>query len=185
MRKLSEICLAILAVSSLWTSPTFAQRASFKEPEVEAAFLFNFAQFVEWPPEAFPSPQSPIVIGVLGDDPFGGVLDDLIKGEVVRNRPLVVERFRRVDDIKTCHILFISRSERRQYARILSALDGRPILTVGETEDFGASGGVIRFMTDQNHIRLRINVGIAKSTGLSISSNLLRPAEVVGAGTGR
>src|SRR5688500_2932564 len=79
------------------------------EYQLKAVFLFNFAQFVEWPPEAFPENQSPLVIGVLGEDPFGPYLDQIVSGENANNRPLAVQRYRQVEEIKTCHILFISR----------------------------------------------------------------------------
>lgn len=160
--------------------PAQAQKAGFSEHEVKAVFLFNFVQFAEWPPEAFSDPRSPIVIGVLGKDPFGRVLDDVVIGEVVRNRQLVVERFHRVEEIKTCHILFISPSETGKYEQIFARLQGRSILTVGDTEGFSTRGGMIRFLTEQNRIRLRVNVGAAKAAGLTISSKLLRAAEIVG-----
>lgn len=159
--------------------PAQAQKPRFNERDVKAVFLFNFAQFAEWPPEVFSNPQSPIVIGVLGEDPFGRVLDDVVKGEVVRSRQLVVERFGRVDDIKTCHILFISPSENEKYEQIFARLQGRSILTVGDTEGFATRGGMIRFLTEQNRIRLRVNVGAARAAGLTVSSRLLRAAEIV------
>jgi len=174
-------CAALVAIAWLAAScPAHAQKPSFNEREVKAVFLFNFAQFVDWPPEAFSDPQSPIVIGVLGEDPFGRVLDEVVKGEVVRNRQLVVERYRRVEDIKTCHILFISPSETEKYEPIVARLQGRSILTVGDTEGFATRGGMIRFLTEQNRIRLRVNVGAAKAADLTISSKLLRAAEIVG-----
>lgn len=124
--------------------------------------------------------RSPIVIGILGEDPFGRVLDDVVRGETVRSRQLVVERFRRVEEIKTCHILFISRSEIEKYEQIFATLNGRPILTVGDTEGFATRGGMIRLLTEQNRIRLRVNVRAARAAGLTISSRLLRAAEIVG-----
>lgn len=160
--------------------PAQAQKLIFSERDVKAAFLFNFVQFAEWPPGAFSDPQSPIVIGVLGEDPFGRVLDDAVRGEVVRNRQLVVERFNRVEEIKTCHILFISPSEAEKYEQIFARLQGRSILTVGDTEGFTTRGGMIRFLTEQNRIRLRVNVGAARAAGLTISSRLLRAADIVG-----
>jgi hypothetical protein len=153
-----------------------------KEPEVKAVFLFNFAQFVAWPVGAFADARSAIVIGILGDDPFGRILDDVVRGEIVTGRALVVERFRRVEDIRACHILFVGQFDAEQYAHIFAALQGRPILTVGETEGFAVRGGAIRFVTAQNRIRLRINLEAARAANLTISSNLLRSAEIAGAG---
>ncbi len=156
-----------------------AQMAPTKEFQIKSVFLFNFAQFVEWPPEAFSGPQSPILIGVLGEDPFGRALDEVVTGEAILRRQLIVERFHRVEDIKTCHILFISPSEAEKYEQIFAALRGRSILTVGDTEGFAARGGMIRFRTDHNRIRLGVNVEAAQAAGLTISSKLLRAAEIV------
>ena len=118
-----------------------AEPAAPREYQLKAVFLFNFAQFVEWPPEAFPDAQTPLVIGVLGEDPFGAYLDETVRGERVNNRSLVVQRYRRVDEIKTCHILFISRSEADRLEQILVRLKGRNILTVGDAEGFAQRGG--------------------------------------------
>jgi hypothetical protein len=159
---------------------TTAQRTTFDEREVKAVFLLNFVQFVEWPSNAFDSAESPIVIGVLGDDPFGRLLDDVVQGEVVRGRQVTVARFRRVEDVKTCHVLFVSPSEAGMYGEILTVLSRRPTLTVGETESF-TSRGMIRFLTERSRIRLEVNLGVAKTAGLTISSNLLRAARIVGA----
>lgn len=171
------ICLAIVWLILAATGT--AQRAAFDEREVKAVFLFNFAQFVEWPDNAFDSPNSAVVIGVLGDDPLGALLDEVVKGEVVKGRPLTVVRFRRVEDVKLCHVLFISRSESRSYEQITKALRTQPTLTVGETAGF-TRFGMIRFMTEENRVRLEVNVEAAKAAGLTISSNLLRAARIVG-----
>lgn len=157
-----------------------AQMESAREIQIKCVYLFNFAQYVTWAPEAFADATAPLVIGVLGQDPLGGTLDEVVRGEVVNNRPLVVQRFRRVEDITTCHILFISRSETGNLARILPRLTGRNILTVSDTDRFAASGGVIRFVTENNKVRLLINVDAAAADRLTISSKLLRLAEIVG-----
>ena len=156
-----------------------AQTAPSREYQVKAVFLFNFAQFVEWPPAAFASANSPIVIGVLGENPFGTYLDETVRGEQVNNRPLAVQRYRRVDEIKTCHVLFISRSETNHLEQILASLKGRSILIVSDDEDFVQRGGMIRLATVQNKIRLIVNVDAAKAANLTISSKLLRAAELM------
>jgi hypothetical protein len=142
-------------------------------------FLFNFAQFVEWPQGAFAGANAPLVIGILGEDPFGGYLNETIRDEKVNGRPIEIQRYHRVDEIKTCHILFISPSETERYEQIFARLQGRSILTVGDAEGFATRGGVIRFLTEQNRIRLRVNVAAARAAGLTVSSQLLRAAEVV------
>jgi hypothetical protein len=156
-----------------------AQTGVTKDYQVKAVFLFNFAQFVEWPASAFADASSPIVIGVLGEDPFGTYLDETVRGEKVDNRPLEVQRYRRVDEIKACHILFISRSEASQLEQILVSLKDRSLLVVGDGDDFARRGGMIRLATIQNKIRLIINVEAAKTASLTISSKLLRSAELV------
>lgn len=153
-----------------------------REYDLKAAFLFNFAQFVEWPPSASPPADEPFVIGVLGQDPFGAILDEIVRNETVQGRPIVVQRFRSVDGVGRCQILFISASEDARAREILAALAGRGLLTVGESEPVAAAGGVIRFLVVNNKLRLRINVEAASREQLKISSKLLRLAEVVGQG---
>jgi uncharacterized protein DUF4154 len=150
---------------------------AFKEYDLKAVFLYNFTQFVEWPPEAFPNDSAPIVIGVLGTDRFGKSLEETVRNEVVRNRKLEVVHYSRVEEIKTCHILFVSQSEAKRLDQILTGLKDKNILTVGETEEFTQRGGVIGFSTEKNKIRLRINLAAAREAHLTISSKLLRVAE--------
>jgi len=147
--------------------------------EVEAVFLFNFSEFVDWPPQAFADPNAPIVIGVLGSDPFGAALDDVVRGEKINGRGLVVRRFEHVEGLADCQILFISRSERARLQPVLQAIKGRSVLTVSDLDDFASEGGVIGFVQEDNKIRLRINLQAAKAAGLTLSSKLLRPALIV------
>ena len=156
--------------------------AQSKEYQIKAVFLFNFAQFVDWPTNAFPEAQAPLVIGILGEDPFGSYLDETVRGEKVNNRPLLVQRYRSVDQIKSCHILFISRSEADRLEEIFNGLKGRNILTVGDYDGFAQRGGMVRFVTEKNKVRLRIGLEAAKAAHLTISSKLLRPAEIVAPG---
>ena len=160
----------------------YAQKTSSSEYQIKAVFLFNFAQFVEWPPQTFPETQTPLIIGILGEDPFGAALDETVRGEIVNNRYVVVERYRSVEEIKTCHLLFISRTEAGRLQQIFASLKGRSILTVGEAEGFARLGVMIRFVTVKNKIRLKINLDAAKAANLTISSKLLRPAEIVTSG---
>src|SRR5712664_2499243 len=136
------LVISVLLLARGVASP--AQTPASPEYQLKAVFLFNFAQFVEWPPTAFPEAQTPLVIGVLGEDPFGPYLDETVRGEKVNNRPLVVQRFRRGAEIRTCHVLFISRSESDRLEQILTSLRGRSILTVGDFEDFALRGGMIQ-----------------------------------------
>lgn len=178
---LYRLAIVILTLGAQGT-PAYGQSQTPPEYQLKAVFLFNFAQFVEWPPSAFPSPDAPLVIGVLGDDPFGQFLDQTVAGEKVDNRVLIVRRFRQVDEITNCHILFISRSELGRLSQILGQLNGRSILTVGDFETFARTGGMVRFVTESNRIRLRINLEAAEAANLKLSSKLLRPAVIVSPG---
>ncbi|HVU25661.1 MAG TPA: YfiR family protein [Opitutus sp.] len=153
--------------------------APSREYQIKAVFLYNFTQFVDWPPTAFAEDGSPLIIGVLGEDPFGEVLDETVRGESIDHRPLVVRRFRQVEDIDQCHVLYIAQSESSRLAAILRQLAHRSILTVSDVPGFARSGGMIRFITADNRVRLRIDQVAARAAGLTISSKLLRPAEIV------
>jgi hypothetical protein len=153
-------------------------QATSPQYQIKAVFLYNFAQFVDWPAKVFPEPQSPIVIGVLGDDPFGSYLDETVRGEKVSGRSLVVQRFHRIGEIKTCHVLFIIRSESDRLDQELSALKGRTILTVSDIDDFTSRGGMIRLATERGKVRMHIKLDKIRNANLTISSKLLRVAEI-------
>ncbi|HET6568642.1 MAG TPA: YfiR family protein [Rhodothermales bacterium] len=171
------LVLATLLVASIET--TAAQTTPSPEYQVKAVFLYHFTEFVTWPRSAFPEAQAPLVIGVLGDDPFGAYLDETVRGEMVNGHPLVVRRYDRVEQVEGCQILFVSPSEAGRLGRILSRTSDRPLLTVGDTDDFARDGGIIQFVTVRGKIRLRINVDAARSAGLTISSKLLGLADIV------
>src|SRR4029077_16348988 len=124
------------------------------------------------------SSHAPLVIGILGDDPFGSYLDETVRGQKVNNRALAIQRFRRSTELRNCNILFISQSERYRAAEIVSSLKGRSILTVSDMDGFADSGGMIQFVTEQNKIRVRINLNAVKAANLKVSSKLLSVAEV-------
>ena len=148
-----------------------------KEYQIKAVFLFNFSQFIQWPSASADS-HRPFRIGVLGDDPFDGFLDNTVRGEKVSGRPLVIQRYASPKEVKDCQILFISRSESGRLGDILTGLKGRSILTVGDSEGFIKNGGVVRFLTRGNRIHLRISPEAAKRVNLNISSKVLRLAEI-------
>lgn len=181
--RVSVVCgIWLLMLAGLLQGSVARSAAVTPEYQLKAVFLFNFTQFVEWPPQAFDDTNSPLVIGVLGNDPFGSYLDDTVRGETVNGRPLVVQRFSTSSDIKHCHVLFISRSEATHLTQILAGLKGKNILTVSDADNFNREGGIIRLATIANKIRLRIALEEAKAANLTISSKLLRPADIVTAG---
>lgn len=149
--------------------------------QLKAIFLWRLAQFTDWPANAFERASSPIVIGVLGTNPFGDALDIAVRGETAHGRKLVVEYYRRVTDIKTCHILYITEPNERRAAQIIADLAGRSLLTASDTEGFARShGGMVRFITEQNRIKLRINLKAVINAGLRLDARVLRAAEIVG-----
>jgi hypothetical protein len=174
--------VACFIVASL--SPQACPATPAAEYQVKAAYLFNFGQFVEWPSQAYDSPISPFIIGVVGEDPFGKTLDEVIAGESLAGHPLVIKRFRKIEDIAACNILFIGRSEAARLDETIDAMKGRSVLTVTDITGAEQRGAIIVLVNDNNRIRMRINVAAAKANNLVISSKLLRPAEVVGNGGG-
>jgi hypothetical protein len=174
----ARVCL-LLAVLG-WSGPLHsAEIGRSREFHVKAVFLYNFAQFVGWPDEAFETPDSPLVIGILGLDPFGETLDAMVRGEKVNGHPLVVKRYRRIRDIDRCHILFISGSEGPRTEQVAEALRGKSVLSVCDWEGLARRGAMVRFVMERNRVRLQINLESAKAAGLNISSKLLRSAETV------
>ena len=166
----------ILSLSLVWLLAPGGGRAQESPPteyQLKAAFLLNFAKFVEWPPAAFAEATSPIVLGVLGENPFGNVLEQTIRGKTINNRPLVTRVFSSSAEATNCHILFISASEKARLPEILATLRTASVLTVGETDRFTESGGMINFVRQGNKTRFQINEAAAKNVGLKISSKLL------------
>jgi hypothetical protein len=147
-----------------------------REYQIKAVFLFNFAQFTDWPPDVFAEPESPLVIGILGSDPFGTFLDQTVKGEIIKGRKLRVVRFKKVAEIETCHILYIGQSEGNRIERILETLRKKPVLTVADLDTSASKGVIIRFVSEHNRVRFQIDLEAAKEATLVLSSKLLRVA---------
>ncbi len=171
----------LLALAMAAAERLGAQAIPSKEYQVKAVFLFNFAQFVTWPETNFASPAAPLVIGVLGEDPFGSFLEETVRGEKVNGHPLVVQRFHQWEDVKGCNILYVSRSEAGHLDQILAGCRDKSVLTVSDLENFAKRGGIIQFRTENAKIRLSINTAAAKTANLSISSKLLGLADLVAA----
>jgi YfiR/HmsC-like len=149
------------------------------EYEIKSVLIYNLAQFVEWPTDAFETASSPIVIGVLGENVFGKSLEKVVEGEMVQNRKLVVQYYRRAAEIQGCNLLFITRSESAHLESVLSQLRGKPTLTVSDIETFVNRGGMVRFVSEKNKVRLRLNMAAIEASRLKVSSKLLRIAELV------
>lgn len=155
-----------------------------REYALKAAFLFNFAKFVEWPKKAFLDESTPIVFCVLGEDPFGTALDP-VKGRTVRGRKTVIRRSVKPDELTTCHICFVSKSEEEHLPGILEEVRDWHALTVSDVEGFAELGGVIGLVTVEDGIDLEINLEAADRAGLTVSSRLLKLAKIIRGDTGR
>ncbi len=155
-----------------------AQTPASKEYKVKAVFIYNFIQFVDWPQNSFASETSPFIIGILGDDPFGTAIDEVVAGEKFDRHPVIVQRYHDVKEIKNCQILYLSSGEAEHLREDLAVLPGTGMLTVSDNNNFARMGGMIRFFTQNNKIRLQINPDAARAVNLIISSKLLRVSEI-------
>jgi hypothetical protein len=153
-------------------------RGQINEYQVKAFFLYNFARYVEWPPESFKAANDPIAICIFGQNPFGGALDQAIAGKVVEGRPFVVRQISDILPAGNCHILFVNSSERQRFRSLAGRLKGAGVLTVGETQGFTADGGVINFKLEDGKVRFEIDVDAAGRERLHISSKLLSLAQI-------
>jgi hypothetical protein len=155
-----------------------AAQAEIEEYQVKAAFLFNFAKFVEWPAQAFKSADEPIGICVLGPNPFGSSLDKAVEGKVVGARKFVVREVRDAQQAGECHIVFASASGWARSRAVLGDIKKCCVLTVGETGEFIAGGGMINLRLEDARVRVEINPDAAERARLRISSKLLSLAEI-------
>lgn len=142
------------------------------ESAVKATYLYKFAPFVEWPASAFPSHSSPFYLCVLGDDPFGAMLDQAVRGQRVDAHPMTVRRLRNVEGGSGCHILYLGDSAAASTADTLRVLKGAPVLTVSD-QSRGARGAVIQFIVKNGRVRFDIDTAAANANGVTISSKLL------------
>ena len=157
--------------------PTGAAEPVAEEYQVKGAFLLNFTKFVDWPPQVFKGPGDPIAICVLGQNPFGPGMDRAARETVVGNRTVSVRQVSDWQQASQCQIVFIGASERKRLRAFLEALRDRSILTVGESEGFLASGGVVDFKLEGEKVRIEINTAAADRAGLHISAKLLSLAQ--------
>jgi hypothetical protein len=168
---------AAFALLLLWPPVVRAE----SEYDVKAAYLFKFTKFVEWPSAAFANAEAPFIIGVVGRDPFEGGLDRLIEGNTTGARRLQVRHLSAGDGnaLRECQMIFVIASEQRRLSSILSALQGRPVLVVGESEGFASAGGMLGFALRENRVGIEVNSTAARQARLKISSQLLNIAKIV------
>ena len=171
--------IAMVILPSLGSEAQGQDSSVSSEYLIKAGFIYNFANLVQWPSNAFAQPDSPIVIGILGEDPFGTILDRVLEGKKVNGRAFRVKRLRLVPDLKECHIVFVSSSEMSRLAEAIHLVKGMPILTIGEIPGFARRGGIINLILEDNKVHFEVNVEAAKEADLNISSRLLALARIV------
>jgi hypothetical protein len=174
--------MALRLVTVVFTGVLLTLRAHgqlMEEYQVKAAFLYNFAKFVEWPPDAFKTPKDPILVCVLGHNPFGSGLEDVIRGKSIDGRAFAFRQVADAEEASACQILFIASSEGKRFRSLYGNSRPAGVLTVGEAQGFAAGGGVINFKLDGGRVRFEINVDAAEHAQIHISSKLLSLAEIV------
>jgi hypothetical protein len=180
MRAIRFIAACLITVSL--TIPMWAQSASSVAPSeylIKAGFTYNFAKLMQWPDRAFPQPDSPIVIGILGADPFGNTLREVLTGKNVNGRTFVVKHLKLGAELKDCNILFVTASETAHLDEIFRVVRGLPILTIGESPNFARRGGIINFVLEDDKVHFEVNVEAAKQADITISSRLLTLARII------
>ena len=183
-RKFSRSRAAVFFVAALLTlgTPGFSERTSDSaktlEYRIKAAFLYNFARFVEWSQQDGRN-EGNLVIGILGKDPFGPILDQTVRGKKAAGRPLEIKRLSSVDNAASCHLVFVSSSERQRVETLLTAVNGAGVLIVGETPDFLDKGGMINFVIEEERVRIDLNLSTTQAAGLNVNSQLIRVARRV------
>lgn len=165
------ILLAAIAFSG--TTPCEVSAADSRERKIKAAYIYNFAKFVKWPEEIVAEATQPVRIGILGEDPLARTLERAVEGKTVQGRPLAVREFKRVEDLETCHILFISTSEEDRFDQVIEKICGSGTLVVADNCDLVDRGCHIAFLLKGNKLKFAINLAEAKKSGLKVSSKLL------------
>jgi hypothetical protein len=165
-----------VALALVLAAPAAASAQAANEYEVKAAFLYNFTRFVDWPQ---PSGNGPFCIGIDGSDPFGGAMEEAVKGRSAGGRAIVIKRFKPGEEPAGCEMIFVSATDPKKMSAVLSRLKGVAVLTVGNAPGFCASGGDIGFDVQDNKVRLQVNPEAAQRARLQISSKLLSLATLV------
>ncbi|HVT88854.1 MAG TPA: YfiR family protein [Tepidisphaeraceae bacterium] len=177
LRSLASLTV-VLILSLASPSRALADEATEREYQVKAAMIFNFAQFTEWPADTFQNDGAPFIFATVGTDPFHGTLEQSLAGKIFGGRPVTVVHFASVKEIRPCQVLFVSKDQDANLKQIMQIVRSKPTLTVGETDAFPWSGGVIRFYMEDNKIRFEINPKAAMEARLTISSKMMKLARI-------
>ena len=180
LKIICHMVFLVVAVIAYGVSPATADSPSTTMTLLKVAYLYNFAKFIEWPPEVLTEDHASFTLCMFGTDSSEGALPSL-QGKTLKGKKVAIKYFAQAADLdpEECHIIFISTSKRDRLRQILATLEGQPVLTVGDMEWFARSGGMINFITVKNKTRFAINVGAAQRAGLHIRSKLLKLAEIV------
>jgi len=171
--------LRMLFIVALSLTSARAQSPTADEYQVKAAFLYNFAKFVEWPPDSFATASAPIRICILGRNPFGRNLSEITEGKTINGRKVLVDQVADLQQARTCTILFVSSSEKGQLKRVFEGLQGAAALTVGDSKTFIEQGGMVNFVLENDRVQFEVNRRAAEMAGIKISSKLLNVAKRV------
>lgn len=174
----SRMARAALAAGVMGSCLTARGDDDTRQRQVEAAFIYNFTQFIEWPKDAFASDSAPFVIGVLGQDPFDGLLARTMAGKKVGTHAVQVVYFASASDVKPVNLLYVPTSEDDHAGDALSRLNDAPALTIGQSDSFLAANGGIRLYTEDRRMRFQINLHSTDHARLKISSKLLNLAKI-------
>jgi hypothetical protein len=164
--------LALSACAHLLTPANGYAQNPFLQYQVKAVYFLNFLKFVQWPEGTFQNPLTPIVIGIVGDDPFGEVLRQVLVGKTVQGRNLVIRKYHAGEDLRGTHILFISESEKKRLPQLLASLYGSSVVTVAYMDHFVESGGMVQFLIEDGHMLITIDVSAASRARVKVSSKL-------------
>ena len=167
--------LVFLGVLMAWHCHDFgavAAEVPDLEYKVKAGFVFNFFKFVQWPESSFTTPTSPFVLGIFSSDPSLSALEQVLRGKQVNGRPVLVKPLSNVEEGQACHLVFLSRAEKRRVSEMLNTVKHLPVVTVSEIEGFAQDGGIVNFVLRDGSVRLEINLEAAERVGLKISAKL-------------
>jgi hypothetical protein len=170
---------AVVALTGVAALTASAATSGVREHQITAAALYNIMAFTEWPGTAFASPDSPLVVGVLGNGPIAKLLEEFLANENWQGRRVVLRRLSNPAEVRFCHVLYVERSEQGRWPAMASGFARLPILTVSDTDHFARDGGVVQLAIERNKLQLVVNLGVAHGCGLTISSKVLRLANVI------
>ena len=170
--------MTLVCAMAMTVASAFAQPQAAPEYQVKAAFIYNLAQFIEWPEQAFKDAGSPLTVCVFDTNTLGNALEPY-RNETVKGRKLVIKQYGEAQDMMECHILFLNSTDKKLLKQVLDTVKNQNILTIGEAEGFARMGGIINFIKVKNKIHFEINVDAAKKAGFNLSSEILKLAKIV------